>query len=159
MQSSHASPPLSLSPPSLTPTSQEMYNYKEIVALLEDMSGEMSTLVDKEIQHAYHTNALVVKILLAQAQANGLQLQFDTNALENEFLLKTIASSESTALSRPASDFVKRSQTLGKVGGVSTITVSDGKASKERDLLKEELDATKAKLDQLQQQTTQVSPN
>lgn len=58
----------------------------------------------QEIQHAYHTNALLVKILLNQAQANGLQFHVDTNALENEFLLKTIMTSETTALSRYLSE-------------------------------------------------------
>lgn len=58
----------------------------------------------QEIQHAYHTNALLVKILLNQAQANGLEFHVDTNALENEFLLKTIMTSETTALSRYLSE-------------------------------------------------------
>jgi leucine zipper transcription factor-like protein 1 len=79
----------------------------------------------QEIQHAYHTNALLVKILLSQAQANGLNLEVDTAKLENEFLLKQIATSEEVALSRPASDFVRRGGALGKLGGVSTIAVQD----------------------------------
>ena len=54
----------------------------------------------QEIQHAYHTNALLVKILLSEAQAGGLELHVDTNQLENEFLLRQIAHSEDTALSR-----------------------------------------------------------
>ena len=44
----------------------------------------------QEIQHAYHTNALLIKMLLSQAQANGVDLLVDTNALENEFLLKQV---------------------------------------------------------------------
>jgi len=44
----------------------------------------------QEIQHAYHTNALLIKMLLAQAQAQGVELLVDTNALENEFLLKQV---------------------------------------------------------------------
>lgn len=36
----------------------------------------------------------------SHAQVNGLELQVDTNALENEFLLKKMASSETEALSR-----------------------------------------------------------
>lgn len=79
----------------------------------------------QEIQHAYHTNALLVKILLSQAQANGLNLEVDTAKLENEFLLKQIATSEEVALSRPASDFIRRGGALGKLGGISTVTVQD----------------------------------
>ncbi len=45
-------------------------------------------LTTQEIQNANHTNALLVKILLSQAQAQGLELAVDTNSLENEFLLK-----------------------------------------------------------------------
>ena len=71
-------------------------------------------------------------MLLAQAQANGVDLLVDTNTLENEFLLKQIAVSEQTALSRPASDFIRRNNTLGRIGGVTTVTVSDPKASKVR---------------------------
>ena len=84
----------------------------------------------QEIQHAYHTNALLIKMLLSQAQANGMELLVDTNALENEFLLKQIAASELTALSRPASDFVRRNTQLGRIGAVTTISVEDPKASK-----------------------------
>ena len=69
-------------------------------------------------------------MLLSQAQANGMELLVDTNALENEFLLKQIAASELTALSRPASDFVRRNTQLGRIGAVTTISVEDPKASK-----------------------------
>lgn len=48
----------------------------------------------------------------------------DTNALENEFLLKQIAHSEATALSRPASDFVRRNTQLSKIGTVATINTA-----------------------------------
>ena len=48
----------------------------------------------QEIQNAYHTNALLVKILLSQAQAQGLELLVDTNQLENEFLLKQVCRHE-----------------------------------------------------------------
>ncbi len=44
----------------------------------------------QEIQNSYHTNALLVKILLSQAQALGMELFVDTNQLENEFLLKQV---------------------------------------------------------------------
>jgi len=137
-------------------TPGEMYNYTDIKGLLDDMSVAMKNLVDKEIQHAYHTNALLVKILLSQAQANGLELQVDTNTLENEFLLKQIAASEATAVSRPASDFVRRNTQLGKIGTVSTINMSDPKTAKERDALGAELQTTKQRLEQMQQQTTQM---
>lgn len=131
-----------------------MYNTKDLIVMLQELEATMNSLVDKvfveyipltvfsphnlgspvywlqEIQHAYHTNALLIKMLLAQAQANGVDLLVDTNALENEFLLKQIAVSEQTALSRPASDFIRRNTTLGKIGAVTTVTVSDPKALK-----------------------------
>lgn len=97
-----------------------MYNTKDLIVMLEEMSSTMNNLVDKvrrgwwngfgisqwtsllkrlhgcvppqEIQHAYHTNALLIKMLLAQAQAQGVELLVDTNALENEFLLKQVTS-------------------------------------------------------------------
>ncbi len=53
----------------------------------------------------------------------------DTNALENEFLLKQIAASELTAIGRPASDFVRRNNNLGKIGSVSVV-VRDPTAAK-----------------------------
>lgn len=84
----------------------------------------------QEIQHAYHTNALLVKILLSQAQANGVDLSVDTNTLENEFLLKTIANSESIALGRPASDFVKRNTQLGKIAAINVSDVGLEKRNK-----------------------------
>jgi hypothetical protein len=44
----------------------------------------------QEIQNAYHTNALLVKILLSQAQTQSADLFVDTNALENELLLRQV---------------------------------------------------------------------
>ena len=38
----------------------------------------------QECAHAYHISGLLVKLLLSQAQANGLELQVDTHALESE---------------------------------------------------------------------------
>jgi leucine zipper transcription factor-like protein 1 len=125
-----------------------MYNYEDMFSMFSDLSADQRRLVDKEIQHAYHTNALLVKIMLSEAQANGLSLALDTNALENEFLLKQIAVSEQTALGRPASDFVRRSSGLG-----ATVVV-DQKASQERDALGAQLGTTNEKMASLQQQTT-----
>ncbi|KAG1663693.1 hypothetical protein FOA52_013261 [Chlamydomonas sp. UWO 241] len=125
----------------------EMYNYEDMFSMFEDLSADQRRLVDREIQHAYHTNALLVKIMLSQAQANGLRLALDTNALENEFLLKQIAVSEQTALGRPASDFVS-SSALGNV------TAEDKKASQERDALGAQLGTTNERMASLQQQTT-----
>lgn len=62
-------------------------------------------------------------MLPVQAQTQGLELHVDTNALENEFLLRQIAHSEQTALSRPASDFVRRNAQLSKLGSVATVSV------------------------------------
>lgn len=132
----------------------EMYNYKELQALFKEMEAEVQTLVDKEIQHAYHTNALLVKMLLAQAQANGLELHVDTNQLENEFLLRTIANSENVALSRPASDFVRRNAQLSKLGTVATVSVQDAALDKRNKDLQDEVKTLTERLARLQEQTT-----
>ncbi|GFR43112.1 hypothetical protein Agub_g4113 [Astrephomene gubernaculifera] len=69
----------------------EMYNFRELLALFSELEQEARQLIEKEIQDAYHTNALLVKLLLGQAQAAGVELAVDTNQLENEFLLKQAA--------------------------------------------------------------------
>uniref|UniRef100_A0A7R9Z355 Leucine zipper transcription factor-like protein 1 n=1 Tax=Chlamydomonas euryale TaxID=1486919 RepID=A0A7R9Z355_9CHLO len=131
----------------------EMYNAQDVTNMFSDLAGETRALVDREIQHAYHTNALLVKMLLSQAQAAGASLLVDTNALENEFLLKQMAATEVAALSRPASDFVRRGAGLGKINTVQ-VPVQDTKASQERDALGAQLSATNEKMQQLQQQST-----
>mmetsp|Transcript_35099 Transcript_35099/g.78132 ORF Transcript_35099/g.78132 Transcript_35099/m.78132 type:complete len:331 (+) Transcript_35099:74-1066(+) len=137
-------------------TRGEMYNYQDLVNMFGEMSDETRALVDKEIQHAYHTNALLVKILLYQAQVNGLELHVDTNQLENEFLLKTIASSERTALTRPATDFVRRNAQLSKIGTVATVGYEDPKMKKEREQLASDVQTMEGRMRALQEQTTQM---
>uniref|UniRef100_A0A7S0WQH0 Leucine zipper transcription factor-like protein 1 n=1 Tax=Chlamydomonas leiostraca TaxID=1034604 RepID=A0A7S0WQH0_9CHLO len=132
----------------------EMYNYRDLVGLVTEMEEEVRSLVDKEVQHAYHTNALLVKILLSQAQANGLELHVDTNALENEFLLRQIAHSEETALSRPASDFVRRNAQLSKLGTVATVAVTDTTAVREKEAMAAELGGAQDRMRALQEQMT-----
>ncbi len=39
----------------------------------------------QECAHAYHISGLLVKLLLSQAQTNGLEFQVDTHALESEW--------------------------------------------------------------------------
>ncbi|KXZ48479.1 hypothetical protein GPECTOR_27g649 [Gonium pectorale] len=134
----------------------DMYTYKEISQIFGSLESEIKTLIDKEICNAYHANALLVKILLSQAQAHGAELMVDTNSLENEFLLKQISSSEATALSRPASDFVRRNTQLGKLGTVATVTTQDQAVVKERDALKAELAAAKERSTKLQEETTKM---
>jgi methylphosphotriester-DNA--protein-cysteine methyltransferase len=56
---------------------------------------------------------------------------------------------------RPASDFVRRNQNRGRIGSV-TIGVEDKGTAKERDALGAELQATRQKMQQLQEQTTQM---
>lgn len=38
----------------------------------------------QEIQHAYHTSGLLIKLLITQAESNGHRLRVDTSSLENE---------------------------------------------------------------------------
>lgn len=45
----------------------------------------------QEIQHAYHSNGLLIKLLIDQAENNGVRLRVDTNNLENEVLLKQVS--------------------------------------------------------------------
>jgi len=60
----------------------------------------------QEIDSAYHSSALLVKLQLLQAQEAGVAIAIDTAVLESEMLLQQIKACESVALSRPASDFV-----------------------------------------------------
>ncbi|EFJ49393.1 hypothetical protein VOLCADRAFT_89775 [Volvox carteri f. nagariensis] len=135
----------------------EMYSYKEVIQLFQELEQETKQLVDKEIQNAYHANALLVKILLSQAQSQGSDLFVDTHALENEFLLKQISSSEVTALSRPASDFLQRKNAaLGKLGAVATMVTQDPALITERDKLKADLASAQERLMKLQEETTKM---
>lgn len=56
---------------------------------------------------------------------------------------------------RPASDFVRRNVNLGRIGSIN-ITHEDKGAAKERDALGSELEQSKSRLQELQQQTTQM---
>nr|BCL66121.1 hypothetical protein [Volvox africanus] len=134
----------------------EMYSYKELTHIFLELEQESKQLIDKEIQNAYHTNALLVKILLNQAQAQGAELSVDTHALENELLLKQISASEATALSRSASDFLRRNVTLGKLGTVATVTTQDPALVKERDMLRTELAVALERMTKLQEETTRM---
>nr|BCL66171.1 hypothetical protein [Volvox reticuliferus] len=134
----------------------EMYSYKELSHIFQELEQEIKQLIDKEIQNAYHTNALLVKILLSQAQAQGADLSVDTHALENELLLKQISASEATALSRSASDFLRRNVTLGKLGTVATVTTQDPALVKERDMLRAELAVALERMTKLQEETTRM---
>nr|BCL66246.1 hypothetical protein [Volvox reticuliferus] len=134
----------------------EMYSYKDLSQIFQELEQEAKQLIDREIQNAYHTNALLVKILLSQAQAQGVNLFVDTHALENELLLKQISASEVTALSRSASDFLRRNITLGKLGTVATVTTQDLALIKQRDGLKAELAVAQERLIKLQEETTSM---
>ncbi len=74
----------------------------------------------QEVENAYHSSALLVKLLLLQAQQAGASLGVDPNQLDNELMLKQIASSETMALSRPAAAFAKKAGALGKLGSAPT---------------------------------------
>lgn len=134
----------------------DMYTAKEVASMLNDLKAQVKDDMGKEMENAYHTNALLVRLLLVQAQCFGMELAVDTTQLENEFLLKQIKSSETTALSRPASDFVKKNNQLNKIGTVGTIAVQDPKLVKERDQLKSELATLKDRFNKLQEQTTKM---
>mmetsp|Transcript_8024 Transcript_8024/g.15585 ORF Transcript_8024/g.15585 Transcript_8024/m.15585 type:complete len:326 (-) Transcript_8024:543-1520(-) len=134
----------------------EMYNYQEMDSLFNGLSESVREMVDKEIQNAYHTNALLIKILLSQAQAQGVELIVDTAQLENEFLIKQIGATETTALNRPASDFIRRNAQLGRIGTVATVATQDPALIKERDNLKEESVVLKDRLTKMQEEVTKV---
>ncbi|MEW5305844.1 MAG: hypothetical protein WDW36_008359 [Sanguina aurantia] len=132
----------------------DMYNYQELKDIFTDLESETSTLVTKEIQNAYHTNALLVKLLLSQAQESGVELLVDTAQLENELLLRAISASEVTALRRPASDFKKRNSQLSKLGTIATVSVQDPLVVKERDALKGEVESLQERVRQQGEQVT-----
>eukprot|EP00955_Chlamydomonas_euryale_P097682 365091-Chlamydomonas_euryale.AAC.12 len=99
-----------------------MYNAQDVTNMFSDLAGETRALVDREIQHAYHTNALLVKMLLSQAQAAGASLLVDTNALENEFLLKQMAATEVAALSRCGLWGARQGDREGRAWGWDRVT-------------------------------------
>lgn len=134
----------------------EMYSTRDVEELFADLKAEIMAYVEKEVSNAYHTNGLLVKLLLGQAQINGLDLFVDTNQLENEFLLKQIKASEDSALTRPASDFVRRNTQLDKIGSVATVSVKDPVLVKECDELKDALAQLQQQFNTLQVQTTTV---
>ncbi|KAL6755414.1 hypothetical protein V8C86DRAFT_3137777 [Haematococcus lacustris] len=134
----------------------EMYNFKEVSALFSKLEEEVRQLVDKEIQHAYHTNALLVKLLLSEGQIHDVHLVVDTAKLENEFLLRQIANSEEKALSRPASDFVRRNVQLDKIGSIATVTLPDAGLMKEKLSLEADAAALRERMQKMQDQTTNI---
>lgn len=94
-----------------------------------------------------------MKLLLLQAQQSGTLLAVDTNQLENELMLRDIAASESLAVSRPASDFMRKGP-LRALGAVATISVQDPAVAQERDELKEDVASLRDRVEALQTATT-----
>lgn len=134
----------------------EVYSTAEVNSLFHDLTSEVTPMVSKEVENAYHTNALLVQLLLGQAQQAGIALAVDTNQLENEYLISQIKNIELSALSKPASQFQRRPGQLQKIGTVATVNVADPQVVKERDQLKEELDTLRERFQKLQQQTTMM---
>lgn len=62
----------------------------------------------QEVENAYHSCALLVKLQLVEAQRAGASITIDTNQLENEALLQQIRAREQAALLRPAADFAAK---------------------------------------------------
>ena len=94
----------------------------------------------QETENAYHSSALLVKLLLLQAQGAGSSLGVDTSQLENELMLRDIKATEAVALSRPAADFQQRAG-LGALGTapLQPVNLAASSAAQERDRLKEEV--------------------
>lgn len=133
----------------------EVYSTQEVRQMLSKLKQQVEEYVDKEVMHAYHTNALLVKMLLAQGQQHGLNLYVDTNQLENEKLLQQIAQSEATALRRPAADFMRRGNQLDKLGvSVASVPVQDPKLLAQREELQADLESALQRVRDVQQQTT-----
>jgi hypothetical protein len=62
----------------------------------------------QEVENAYHSCALLIKLQLVEAQRADATLTVDTNQLENESLLQQIRACEQAALLRPATDFAAK---------------------------------------------------
>lgn len=97
----------------------------------------------QEVQNAYHTNALLVKLLLNQAQAHGCSLTVEAAKLENELLLKEMKEMERLALAKSAADFNRELS-------VKAVAVQDPRLLQERDSLRGEIASMEAKLRSLQ---------
>mmetsp|Transcript_20269 Transcript_20269/g.24214 ORF Transcript_20269/g.24214 Transcript_20269/m.24214 type:complete len:325 (+) Transcript_20269:106-1080(+) len=131
---------------------EPVYNKDDVTGLLDKLQDNLDNTVEKELAHASHTSGLLLRLLFLQAEASGLELEVDTNALENEALIAKIKDSEKSALEKTPSDFVKKANRLKKVTGGGT----DPRIVAERDSLKEELQVMKDKFQKLQLSTTTV---
>mmetsp|Transcript_25456 Transcript_25456/g.69131 ORF Transcript_25456/g.69131 Transcript_25456/m.69131 type:complete len:324 (-) Transcript_25456:2458-3429(-) len=129
----------------------EMYNHQEAVALFEEMKEEVRALVDKEIQHAYHTNGLLIKLLISQAEASGVKIAVDTNSLENEVLLRQVAKSELEALGKKPADFATSKPQI-----VVPAPENSAEHAKQIKQLQEEKAGMQERMQQLQEQVTSV---
>ncbi|KAF5835455.1 hypothetical protein DUNSADRAFT_7344 [Dunaliella salina] len=131
----------------------EMYNHQDAVALFEEMKEEVRALVDKEIQHAYHTNGLLIKLLISQAEARGVKIAVDTNSLENEVLLRQVAKSELEALGKKPADFATSKPQIVVSAPAPENSAEHAKQIKQ---LQEEKAGMQERMQQLQEQVTSV---
>lgn len=94
-------------------------------------------------------NALLVRMLLQQAEKANWIFSADTYQLENELALAIVAESERKAMEKPASAFAQRAQ-LSKLDPNDTRGLQDIRVLQERDELKEEVRALRMKVTNLE---------
>eukprot|EP00775_Hariotina_reticulata_P005051 gene5051-5292_t len=121
---------------------------QEILLCIKECEDNITA---QEIDSAYHSSALLVKLQLLQAQQAGVAIAIDTAVLESEMLLQQIKACESAALSRPASDFVVKRGTLGGLsGGAGRAMLAASIPTQQQNQLKAEVDALRSRLESLQ---------
>ncbi|WIA19164.1 hypothetical protein OEZ85_003810 [Tetradesmus obliquus] len=130
---------------------EEMYSSREVSSIVDGLREELGKYIKKEVENAYHSCALLVKLQLVEAQRAGASITIDTNQLENEALLQQIRAREQAALLRPAADFAaKRAGVLGGLGSAGVKTVADPAVLQQRDRLRTEVEALQSRLHSLQ---------
>jgi len=78
----------------------EHYTKQEVIDILDSLASVVKGDVQKELLHVSHTTTLLLRQMFAQAETILFELHADTNQLENERLIKEIASFEEQSIEK-----------------------------------------------------------
>uniref|UniRef100_A0A8C4NN94 Leucine zipper transcription factor-like protein 1 n=2 Tax=Eptatretus burgeri TaxID=7764 RepID=A0A8C4NN94_EPTBU len=131
-----------------------MFTAEEVCELLDELGDVLRSELESELIHTAHTNVLLLRQLLAQAQRWHLTLQADVSTLENRELLEQIADFEASELSNT------NMKTNVEPGRQKLAPLNEGEPSdllnQEITRLKEENDKLKTRLSTVEAQATQA---
>lgn len=124
----------------------------EVEAFLDNFTREVTGTIEAELQNLAHMSGVYIKILMHQAETQGLYLQADTAFIENQHAIEEMKTIER---SHRVSDLNKRSQGA-RLPTLAAGFNNDPQITKQLNELKEENKEIKNRLKQTQAQLSEI---